>query len=296
MSVATVAPLRQQRALLTDSCISPPLRTHRSAPRPASRQRSQKQASSPRACLLPTSQVGRTIYDASAPNARLYANPPDPHARAQKQHYARRNRSRRHIITAWRTIARRRTSTNEGSSSARLCAQASERRSVSRCSSRCVQSDKTDEARSSYLLRFSASAGITGSAAAVLATASSIPVATGTQVCESSPFPRPESHLGPSLGSILRGRHFSDCCCPMRRAKQNKKTTAAAASQFSTFLSDISAVVGSTPVTSAYNTPSATSAAGAAAATTSAGASSRAAGAAAAASSGQTSVSRVALK
>ncbi|KAG0654733.1 hypothetical protein C6P46_001521 [Rhodotorula mucilaginosa] len=87
------------------------------------------------------------------------------------------------------------------------------------------------------------SAGITGSAAAVLATASSIPVATGTQV-------------------------------------------SAAASQFSTFLGDISAVVGSTPVTSAYNTPSPISAG---AATASAGASSGSAGAAAAASTGQTS-------
>ncbi|GAA5988776.1 hypothetical protein JCM10908_006165 [Rhodotorula pacifica] len=87
------------------------------------------------------------------------------------------------------------------------------------------------------------SAEITGSASAVLATASSIPVASGAQ------------------GS-------------------------SAASQFSTFLGDISAVVGSTPVSSAYSAPptSTASASGSAARSSGSGAA-----AAAATSSGQTS-------
>ncbi|GAA5865606.1 hypothetical protein JCM3774_002066 [Rhodotorula dairenensis] len=90
------------------------------------------------------------------------------------------------------------------------------------------------------------STGITGSASAVLATASPIPVATGGQ------------------GS-------------------------SAASQFSTFLGDISAVVGSTPVTSAYNMPSTSTAAATAASTTSSSSGGGSGVAAAAASSGQAS-------
>lgn len=74
----------------------------------------------------------------------------------------------------------------------------------------------------------------------------------------------------------------------------NRDRTASAASQFSTFLGDISAIVGSTPVTSAYSMPSTS------AATTSASTPSSSAGgsgaAAAAASAGQASVSRFSIK
>lgn len=146
VSVATVAPLRKPKALLTDALpfFVDVLRREldRSAPRPALRPRSQKQATSLRACPPLTSQVRRPV----CPPARL----PLICAltginSARIQHYARRNRSRRHTITACRTIARR-TSTNEGSSLVRPCARVSELRSVSpSASSRGCAVGETDD-------------------------------------------------------------------------------------------------------------------------------------------------------
>ena len=124
-------------------CPFPWTRTpHRSAPRPASRQRSQKQAISLRACPPPTSQVRHSRFRrACTPCANRHA----PHT----QHYARLNPSLRHIITAWRIIARP-TSTNEGSSSARSYVQASEPQSASPL---CIVSVRADGEADERLLR-----------------------------------------------------------------------------------------------------------------------------------------------
>lgn len=101
-------------------------------------------------------------------------------------------------------------------------------------------------ARRADALHVTDASGITGSATQVLATLSSIPVASGSMGGQ-YPFSallQDFDHLAHQLTLVPR--------------------TASAAAQFSTFLSDISAVVGTVPVTSAFSLPSATSTSGSA--------------------------------